>query len=247
MNIQNSVIAVIPARKGSKTLADKNVIDLKNHPVLAYSIAAAKLSQSISRVIVSTNSKKYSEIATHYGAEVPFLRPEEHSTDISTDREFLLHAMEFLEKEEGSLPEYWVHLRPTTPLRVPEKIDLAINTIMTKKESTSLRSGHKAPESPLKWFRIENKELFIPFDIPDAKKEFFNLPKEGFEDVYIPNGYVDVLKSSHVLNHETIYGDKMLAFKSPVCSEIDSSEEFDFIEHQLSKYGSPLLDYLNKT
>jgi N-acylneuraminate cytidylyltransferase len=232
----NNIIAIIPARAGSKTLMDKNIKLLSGHPLIAYSIAAAKLSKKIERVIVSTNSKKYADIAKRYGAEVPFIRPDKYSTDTSTDKDFLVHAMSFFKNYE-----YWVHLRPTTPLRNIEIIDKAIKEIVNDKHVTSLRSGHKAPESPLKWF-IKKENYFKGL----IENENYNLPKEAFEQVYIPDGYVDILKSSFVMNNNKIHGDKMIGFESPVCTEVDSLEEFNYIQYQLDKDGSPLLDYLNE-
>ena len=237
----NDIVAIIPARSGSKSLKDKNIKLLSGHPMIAYSIQAAKLSKKIERVIVSTDSEEYAEVARKYGAEVPFIRPREHSTDTSLDRDFLVHAMKWFQKNEGGVPEYWVHLRPTTPLREPKIIDSAINMILNEKSSTSLRSGHKAPESPLKWF-VKRDRFFKGLQ----EDEQYNLPKESFEDVYIPNGYVDILKSSFILENEKIHGESMLCFVSPVCTEVDSIEEFDIIEYQINKYKTTLLEDLNK-
>ena len=237
----NNVIAIIPARSGSKSLIDKNIRLLSGHPLIAYSIAIVKLSQKIDRVIVSTNSQGYADIAKQYGAEVPFMRPDKYSTDAATDKGFLVHAMNWIKENEGRLPEYWVHLRPTTPLRSVEIVDSAINEIMQSQDATSLRSGHKAPESPLKWFVKDNcyfKGL--------ADGEDYNLPKEAFKQVYIPDGFVDIVKSSFVMNNKEIHGDKMIGFESPVCTEVDSLEEFEYIQYQLDKNGSELLDYLNQ-
>jgi N-acylneuraminate cytidylyltransferase len=236
----SDVIAIIPARSGSKTLIDKNIKLLSGHPLIAYSIAAAKLSNKIERVIVSTNSKEYAIIAKQYGAEAPFIRPDEASTDTATDRGFLIHAMDWLKENEGGAPEYWVHLRPTTPLRSIEIIDNAVSEIIKNKNATSLRSGHKAPESPLKCF-IKEGGYFKGL----VEGEDFNLPKEAFEQVYIPDGFVDVVKSSFIMNSQEIHGNKMIGFESPVCTEVDSAEEFDYIQYQLEKNGSDLLDYLN--
>ena len=234
-------IAIIPARSGSKTLVDKNIKLLSDHPLIAYSIAVAKLSKKIERVIVSTNSQDYALIAKKYGAEVPFIRPKEFSTDKATDKDFLVHAMNWLEKNEGSIPEYWVHLRPTTPLRSLEVVDNAIDKILQDGTATSLRSAHKAPESPMKWF-VKDKLYFK--GLIDGKDN--NLPKEEFEQVYIPDGFVDVVKASYVSKSKDIHGDKILCFESPVSTEVDSLEEFEYIQYQLDKNGSELLDYLNQ-
>jgi len=237
----SDIIAIIPARAGSKSLVDKNIKYLSGHPLIAYSIAAAKLSKKIDRVIVSTDSQKYTEIAKQYGAEVPFIRPDKISIDTAIDRDFLIHSMNWFEENENSVPEYWVHLRPTTPLRSIEIIDNAINEIMQDNNATSLRSGHKAPESPLKWFVKSNYYFRGLVDGED-----YNLPKEAFEQVYIPDGFVDVVKSSFVMNNKEIHGDRMIGFESPVCTEVDSVEEFEYIQYQLDKNGSELLNYLNQ-
>ena len=235
----DDVIAIIPARSGAKTVTDKNIKLLSDHPLLAYSIAAAKLSKSIDRVIVSTNSKKYADIAKYYGAEVPFMRPDKYSNDTSIDRDFLLHAMEWLKANENIVPNYWVHLRPTTPLRDFRVIDNAIELIKNRQDSTSLRSAHEAPETPFKWFK-KNGDNFKGIFNDDT-----NLPKEAFDKVYIPNGYVDIVKATYVMNNPEIHGDSMIGFVSPVCSEVDSIEEFDYIQYQMGREKSDLESYLN--
>jgi CMP-N,N'-diacetyllegionaminic acid synthase len=243
----SEIVAIIPARAGSKTLKNKNIELLSGHPLIAYSIAAAKLSKQIDRIIVSTDSEYYAEIALKYGAEVPFIRPKELASDESLDRDFLIHAMQWFNKNEICLPEYWVHLRPTTPLRSPQVIDDAISLIKSKYNSSSLRSGHKAPESPLKWFSMDQYGYFKGLINSEVeKKEFYNLPKEFFDDVYIPDGYVDVLKASHIMKSKSTHGNHMIGFESPVCIEIDSIEEFEYIQFAIHKKGSLLLEYLNK-
>lgn len=239
------VIAIIPARSGSKSIINKNIIHLSGHPLLAFSIAAAKLSTQIDRVIVSTDSEDYAIIARQYGAEVPFIRPKEISTDACTDRDFLLHAIKWLENNEDNCPEYWVHLRPTTPLRDPEIIDKAINLLINNNTASSLRSGHLAPESPLKWFKKNTEGYFESLIFDNFNVEPHNLPKEAFEDIFIPNGYVDILKKSFMLNNLEIHGSKILGFESPVCTEVDSNEEFEYIQFQLEGFKFPLLEYLD--
>ena len=237
----SDVVAIIPARSGSKTVAHKNIKLLAGHPLIAYSIASAQLSKSIGRIIVSTDSEHYAEIARKYGAEVPFIRPAELSSDKSGDREFLVHAMEWMEESEAIRPEYWVHLRPTTPLREPEIIDEAIELFLESQSSTSLRSAHPAPESPMKWF-VKAGANFRGIVDTDVS----NLPKEAFKQVYIPDGYVDILRMSVVMSKASIHGENMLGFVSPVSNEVDSIEEFQYIEYQLKMRGSQLRDYLDE-
>lgn len=242
------IVAIIPARSGSKSIIDKNMIELEGFPLFMYSYAAAKMSKYIDEIIFSTNDRNYKKIAESYGLKVPFLRPNEFSKDTSTDREFLLHAMNWCKSEYSYIPEYWVHLRPTTPLRSPEVIDKAIELILNEKNSTSLRSGHLAPESPFKWFKMTNNgKYFESININNSfEDEIYNMPKEIFEDVYIPNGYIDIVKFSYMYRKENIHGNKILAFKSPVCTEIDSVEELEFIKYELKNRDAVTLNYLKK-
>ncbi len=113
--------------------------------------------------------------------------------------------------------------------------------ILSDDTATSLRSGHKAPESPLKWF-IKRDNYFKGL----IENEEYNLPKQSFEDVYIPDGYVDIVKASFLLNNEKIHGENIIAFESPVCTEIDSIEEFNYLEYQIKDGDSLLLEKLNK-
>lgn len=238
------VIAIIPARSGSKGVPDKNVFPLAGHPLLAYSIAAARLSGIIDRVLVSTDSRRYADVARDYGAEAPFLRPAEFAGDRSPDRDCILHAMRWIEEHEGRLPEHWVHLRPTTPLRDPALVDAAIAAILANPEATSLRSGHPAAESPFKWFERDGQGYFRGLRPDDPRPEYYNLPRQAFPPVYVPDGYVDVLRASFVTTAESLHGPRMMGFVSPVCQEVDRREDLELIEYRLEKSGSPLLDFL---
>ena len=114
------VVALIPARSGSKGVANKNLRTLQGKSLLEWSVRAAKESQQITRTVVSTNSNDYANLAKEVGAEVPFLRPESISQDKSSDFEFVKHALDFFD-DEGHIPDLIVHLRPTTPFRDPKK------------------------------------------------------------------------------------------------------------------------------
>ena len=147
-----STIAIIPARSGSKGVPGKNINLLGGIPLFAYSILAAKMMPEVERVIVSTDSKEYAELANKFGAETPFIRPDDISGDKSSDLDFFIHALEWFKLNEGAIPEFLLHLRPTTPLRDPKIMSEAVQLFLTKKEASSLRSGHVASESPFKWF-----------------------------------------------------------------------------------------------
>ena len=154
-------------------------------------------------------------------------------------------SFDWVKNNEKNIPEYWVHLRPTTPLRDPEIVDSAIEEIVKRDEATSLRSGHKAAESPFKWFKKGENGFFEPI-IKGLTSDKANDPRQGFPDAYIPDGYVDVLKSSFILKNNILHGNKMIGFVSPFCTEVDSSEDFEYLEYQIKKHGSPVYKHLIK-
>ncbi len=240
-----NTLALIPARKGSKGVSKKNVQSLGGHPLIAYSITAALMSEAIDRVIVSTDCEEIAEIAKKYGAEVPFLRPSELAEDTSPDRDFILHAINWLKGQTPEIPEFIVHLRPTTPLRDPEVIDEAIRFLRSTPEASALRSAHPASESPFKWFTIDEANYYSPI-VSHMTVEGTNAPRQTFPSVYIPNGYVDVLRTSLVLNSDSIHGNKILSFVSPVGHEIDTWEDFERLEFESVRKPWRVRDYLNK-
>jgi len=226
------VVALIPARSGSKSVADKNVKLLGGHPLIAYSIAVAKMARGIDRIIVSTDSVEYASIARKYGAEVPFLRPPEISGDNSTDYEWIKHALDWMKNEEDFVPKYLVHLRPTTPLREIKVIDYAIKYMMKNIKATALRSAHKTHLTPYKMFKL-NGEYMKPFLSYEGVKEFYNLPRQFFEDAYIPNGYIDIIRPSVFRNTGLLHGYRIKLWETDVVPDIDTITDFNFTENIL--------------
>ena len=240
-----NIIAIIPARSGSKGVPGKNITPLAGYPLIAYSIAAAKMVPEVSRVIVSTDSEEYAAIANKYGAETPFIRPKDISNDKSTDIELFLHALNWFHTNEKYIPDYILHLRPTTPLRDPVVINDALQLILHSKEATSLRSGHAAPESPFKWFLKDEGGYFKGLR-PGLTSEEINFPRQSFPTAYISNGYIDVLIGPYIKETQRLHGDKMMIFESPFCGQVDTIEDFQYLEYQIQQNGSVILDHLKK-
>lgn len=239
-----NIVALIPARGGSKGVPRKNIALLGGYPLIAYSIAAAKMAGDISRVIVSTDSPEIASIAKKYGAEAPFLRPAGLSGDKSPDLDFVLHAMNWFQEQEGKIPDYFIHLRSTTPLRDPVIVNQAIKEIRLQVEATSLRSGHPAAESPFKWFMRDEQGYFKSL-ISGYSNDQINAPRQAFPVAYIPDGYVDVLKTSFIRESGSLHGNKMIGFISPVCTEVDTLKDFEFLEYEIKNNASPVYEYLN--
>ena len=232
------VVALIPARAGSKGVPGKNIIDVAGHPLLAWSVMAARLAQSVDRVLLSTDSGEYAESGSTYGAEVPFLRPSDLATDGAVDRGFMLHAMEWLEANEGACPRWWVLLRPTTPLRDPAVIDRAVQQMRSANKAQGLRSAHACPESPFKWFRINQSGHYTGLISDSTAVDAYNGPRQGYEQVYLPNGYVDVICRDTARNRSGLFGDPVAAFITQPVLEVDTEIELSLIRQQAA--GHPL-------
>ena len=244
--IVDSIYGIIPARGGSKGVLGKNVKLLGGYPLIAYSIIISKLCKKIQRTIVSTDSEMIAELSKRYSAEVPFIRPKEFAKDTSPDIEFVLHAINWFQEKEGQIPKYLIHLRPTTPLRTLGLVNKAISAIENDLESTSLRSVQDLGEAPEKFFRI-NKEGYLTGLFPDDQRpEYYNLPRQSFPPAYYPNGYVDIIKTEYVLKNNKLHGPKMVGFVTPKTTEVDTIDNFYFLEYELNKHGNPLLDYLKQ-
>jgi len=228
-----NIVALIPARSGSKGVVDKNIMLLGGIPLISYSIVAAKKSKLIDRIIVSTDSEEYAEIARSYGAETPFIRPKDISGDLATDVEFFRHAIDWLQENENFVPEYFVHLRPTTPFRDPKVLDKAIKEFICS-DYSALRSCHKMSESSYKTFEVENN-MFKRICNGESNIEGSNAARQAFPETYDANGYIDIVRSEMISKHNLIHGSKVKAFITNISHEIDEINDVDFLEYLIQK------------
>ena len=218
------VLAVIPARSGSKSVKDKNIRLIAEKPMIAYSIEHALNAPSIDRVIVSTDSLKYAEIAKSYGAEIPFLRPAEYATDEALDIDVFKHALSFLEKNEKYVPDIVVQLRPTYPIRNIQDIENMIKYLEEHPEVDSVRCVAPAKEIPYKMWFMNEKCLLEPVmkDIPEC----YNMPRQKLPDVYYQNACIDVFRAEVVMKKNSMTGDVIAGYKMEENFDIDMEEEF---------------------
>ena len=230
----SKVIALIPARSGSKGVPNKNTRLMGGHPLIAWSIMAAKKANSIDRVIVSTDSYEYARLAIQLGAEAPFLRPAEISGDRSTDFDFIAHALDWF-VDNGGEPEYIVHIRPTTPFRDPAQIDAAVSLFQNSKIATALRSAHEMSESAYKTFEIAPKGQFKRLGADSTALDAANNARQQFPATYQANGYVDVLSTRFIRDKGLIHGDWVLPYITPKVVEVDTEDDFALLEYQLAR------------
>ncbi|GJQ57665.1 MAG: N-acylneuraminate cytidylyltransferase [Candidatus Scalindua sp.] len=219
------ILALIPARAGSKRVKDKNVSLLGGKPLIAYTVEAALASKLISRVVVSTDSKQIANISKECGAEAPFIRPESISQDDSTEMDFFEHALEWFRDHEGYVPDLIVQLYPTSPFRKAETIDKAIKEIQRYPDAHSLRSVTLCKEHPYKMWVIENSQL-KPFvkgkDRNTHTRSYHLLPT-----VYIQNASIYITKPSTIKNTGTPIGDIVIPFPMGERESIDINTHLD--------------------
>lgn len=203
------VLGLIPARGGSKTIPRKNILPLAGYPLIAYSIAAGLKANRINRLILSTDDQEIADIGEAYGAEVPFLRPEEHAQDQTPDLPVFQHALIWLSEHEGYTPDMVVQLRPTSPFRKVSHIDRAIKTLLDRPEADSVRSVCQPFQDPFKMWRIDDEGFMVPL-LDTAFDEPYNMPRQQLPEVYWQTGYVDAAWSKTILEKKSMTGDKIL-------------------------------------
>ncbi len=240
---KNEVWSIIPARSGSKGVPDKNIRLLSGYPLIAHTIAVSKLSKEIDRTIVSTDSEKYAKIAKFYGAETPFLRPAEYSTDSSQDIDFMRHAIEWFAENEGCIPEYWVHLRITCPLRKAVEVDEIIRKIKDYPDATSLLSVciPKGVLTPFKWMIKDGDHLrSIFFENNDDA----NRPRQTYPEAYSRSIYADIYKTSNIIENEILFGKSIVPFETEEMTDIDDISDLEKVQGEI--IDSEVVKYLEE-
>lgn len=221
------VLGLIPARSGSERVKNKNIRILGNKPLMAYTIEAALNSKILDKIVVSTNSQEIASIAKEYGAEVPFLRPDDISLSHSTELQFHLHAVSELAAGQYYSPDLIVNLYPTCPFRKSSSIDAAVEKIIQDPQADSLRSVRLCMEHPYKMWRISGNylERFINAD----SKESQTLSYQLLPTVYIQNACIYITRLNTIINKRSTIGDKVIPFVMDDIESVDINNELDFL------------------
>ena len=196
------VLAIIPARGGSKGIPRKNVRSFCGFPLIAYSIAAGLQAETVTRVLVSTDDEEIAAVAREWGAETPFLRPAEFAQDKTTDLPVFVHALEWLEKDEGYRPDVVVQLRPTSPIRPVGLVDDAVRILFQHPQADSVRGIVPAGQNPHKMWRLP-QGVHAPMQNlleVDGIEEPYNAPRQILPDVYWQTGHIDAIRPAAILN-----------------------------------------------
>lgn len=253
MTITPNIIALIPARVGSKRVPGKNIRLLGGHPLIAYTIAAAMESQIFSAVVVSTDAEEIAQIARYYGAEVPFLRPPQLAADQSPDIDWIDDTLRRLQAQGREFDCFSI-LRPTSPFRQPETIERAWQEFLGQDQVDSLRAVEKCKQHPGKmWVRqgdlmkplltgneplLSSNNSDLRLETSDFKKvPWHSTPYQALPEVYTQNASLEIAWCRVVLEDRTIAGEIIMPFLTQGYEGLDINDPKDwwYVEYLLQQ------------
>lgn len=235
------ILALIPARGGSKGIPRKNIRDFAGYPLVAWSIAAGLDSELVARVIVSTDDEEIAAVAREYGAETPFLRPAEFAQDDTTDLPVFEHALKWLKANENYEPDVVVQLRPTSPIRPRGLVDDAIRILLAHEEADCVRGVVTAGQNPHKMWRLPDGEDGPMRNLLDVEgiAEPYNAPRQSLPPVYWQTGHIDAVRTNSILTKKSLTGDIIypIIVDSRYTVDIDNLQDWARYEHLVMTGG----------
>ena len=231
-----AVLAVVPARGGSKGIPGKNLVEVCGRPLVAWSVAAGLAASTVDRVVVSTDDADIAAAGRAAGAEVPFLRPESLAGDLVADLPVFQHVLERLAADEGYEPDLVVQLRPTSPVRPAGLIDDGVGRLAGEPSADSLRAVCPAPSTPYKMWRIDDGWLDPLLGTVDD--ELFNRPRQTLPPVHWQIGTLDVIRAP-VIRAGSMSGRRILALEvdASLAVDIDRPEDIERAARALAGAG----------
>ncbi|NMB61268.1 MAG: acylneuraminate cytidylyltransferase [Chloroflexi bacterium] len=225
---RSEILAVIPARGNSKSIPRKNIKELAGYPLIAYSIAAARQSASVTRVIVSTDDEEIAQVAKQFGAEVPFMRPAEYAQDQTLDLPVFEHALTWLREQEGYVADVVIQLRPTSPIRPSHCVDDAIEILQTHPQADCVRGVVVAGQNPYKMWHIQSDGALSPLLTVQGIKEAYNAPRQALPPVYWQTGHIDAIRPATILKKHSMTGDVIYPLLIDQSFTIDIDTMYDW-------------------
>jgi len=230
---RSEVLAVVPARGGSKGIPRKNIRDFAGYPLIAYSIAAGLQAEMVTRVVVSTDDEEIAAVARQYGAEVPFLRPAEFAQDSTLDLPVFAHVLQTLAKTEGYRPEVVVQLRPTSPFRPPSMVDDAVRLLLAHPEADSVRGVVPAGQNPHKMWRIDLQSSRMTSLLQvEGIPEPYNAPRQALPPVYWQTGHIDAIRPAAILEQHSMSGQVILPLMIDPLYTVDIDTPADWARYE---------------
>tara|TARA_B100000686_G_scaffold307168_1_gene347199 strand:+ start:36 stop:755 length:720 start_codon:yes stop_codon:yes gene_type:complete len=224
------ILAIIPARGGSKSVPKKNIRNLNGKPLIAYTIEAAKrIEEKFHKIIVSTDDEEIAEVAKHYGAEVPFIRPRNLAEDKTPTYPVLQHAVNFVEKDDGINIDLIMLLQPTAPFRTTEDMLNCLNLSQTSNTDSVISVVQVFSYHPILMKKIENNRL-THFSIEEKE----GTPRQLYEPpAYMRNGAIYITKRNNLIEQNSIWGNSITPYVMPQERSYNIDDEIDFITSEM--------------
>jgi len=231
------VLAIVPARGGSKGIPRKNLVTLLGRPLLWWSVRAGLDAETVTRTIVSTDDDEIAEAGVAAGAEVPFLRPAELAGDTVLDLPVFEHALRTLAETEDYRPDLVVHLRPTSPLRPPGLVDDGVRRLAADPAADALRAVTPPANNPYKMWRIVD-DVLVPLVETDIHEQY-NQPRQALPAAYWQTGTLDVMRAGTVLDLGSMTGRRILplVIDPDLAVDIDDPLSLALAEDRCRRYG----------
>jgi YrbI family 3-deoxy-D-manno-octulosonate 8-phosphate phosphatase len=235
------VLAIVPARGGSKGIPRKNIRNFAGAPLVSYSIAAGKQAKRVTRVIVSTDDEEIADVSRQWGAEVPFMRPAEFAQDQSLDLPLFQHALKWLKENEGYEPDLVIQLRPTSPIRPRTLVDEAVDLLLKHPEADSVRGLVPSGQNPHKMWKIDPQSgHMIPLLKVEGITEPYNAPRQILPPVFWQTGHIDVIRPRVILEKNTMSGSFILPVMIDPRFMVDIDNLNDWMRAEYLVYHSGL-------
>lgn len=242
-----TVVALIPARSGSKRVPDKNIRPLAGHPLIAYSICAARDSGVFRDVVVSTDSEAYARTAREYGAEIPFMRPTELSGDTSPDIEWVEYTLKRL-AEAGRRYDCFSILRPTSPFRLPETIRRAWDEFCGETGVDSLRAVEKCSQHPGKMWVVRGRRMTPLLPLGPAEQPWHSSQYPSLPLIHVQNASLEIAWTRVVFETRTIAGHVLMPFFTRDEEGFDVNQPYDWeLAEQMVRAGMARLPRVGRT
>ncbi len=238
-----NILAIIPARGGSKSIPRKNIKILAGFPLIAFSIAAGKQAKLVNRVIVSTDDEEIAAVARQYGAETPFMRPAEYAQDQTTDLPVFIHALGWLAEHEQYQPDIVVQLRPTSPVRPPDCVDQAVQLLLDHPEADSVRGLVPSGQNPYKMWKIDSAGRMQPLLKVEGLAEPYNSPRQALPPTFWQTGHIDAIRVATIASKQSLSGEVILPLMiDPRCTiDIDTLRDWERAEALVNQREIPMV------
>jgi len=233
---QPEVLALIPARGGSKGIPRKNIREFAGAPLIAWSIAAALRAETVTRVIVSTDDEEIAAVAREWGAETPFLRPAELAQDDTADYPVFRQALDWLAAHEDYRPEVVVQLRPTSPVRPLHLVDDAVRLLLAHPDADCVRGVVPSGQNPFKMWKADPESgRMLPLLQVEGLAEPYNAPRQSLPKTYWQTGHIDAIQVSTILEKGSLTGDEIwpLMIDPRYTVDIDTPADWERYERLL--------------